>query len=164
MKRILISKSPAVLGIAILLAAPISQASAYEMTTSAHLRLKTSVTEVNGVREIESGNFEKGIRKSIASLSKSSASTLRKPLLDNLCVAHIAINDLNKAQQYCDSAVNTGKPSAISYNNRAVLHYVVGNMQASAEDINVAEELANIKNITKHNGAIINQRSMISKN
>lgn len=154
--------SPAAL--AMLLVMPITQASATDLTTSAQLRLKTSVTEVNGVREIETGNYEKGIRKSIASLKKSKAPALRKPLLDNLCVAHIAMNELQQAQQYCDMAVITGKPSALSYNNRAVMNYVAGNTQASVEDIDAASDLGNYKSMIKHNSLIINQQSMLTQN
>jgi tetratricopeptide (TPR) repeat protein len=154
--------SPAAL--AMLLVVPINQVSATELASSTKLRLKTSVTEVNGVREIENGNFEKGIRKSLASLNKSSATPLRKSLLDNLCVAHIALNDLQQAEQYCNSAVSLGKPSAISYNNRAVMYFVLGDMQASLEDIDAANELASFKTIVKHNGAIINQQKFLTNN
>lgn len=150
--------------LAMFLVMPINQVSATELTTTDKLRLKTSVAEVNGVREIETGNFEKGIRKSIASLNKSTAPALRKPLLDNLCVAHIALNELEQAQQYCDLAVNTGRQSAISYNNRAVLNFVAGNKQASIDDISEATELKSFKSITQHNDAIINQQNMLTKN
>jgi tetratricopeptide (TPR) repeat protein len=150
--------------LAMLLVMPINQASATDANSSAKLRLKTSVTEVNGVREIETGNFEKGIRKSVASLNKSKAPAIRKPLLDNLCVAHISMNDMQQAQRYCDAAVNTSKPSAISYNNRAVMHFVAGNIQASLEDIDAANDLGNFKSLVRHNGVIINQHSMLSKN
>jgi hypothetical protein len=74
------------------------------------------------------------------------------------------MNDLQQAQQYCDMAVTTGKPSALSFNNRAVMHFVAGNMQASADDIESANQLRHFKNMVKHNSAIINQQSMLTKN
>lgn len=153
--------SPAAL--AMLLLMPINQASATDASPSAKLRLKTSVTEVNGVREIETGNFEKGIRKSIASLNKLIAPSKRKPLLDNLCVAYTSLNDMQQAQYYCDAAVNTSKPSAISYNNRAVMHFVAGNIEASVEDIDAANDLGNFKSLVRHNEVIITQQSLLSK-
>jgi tetratricopeptide (TPR) repeat protein len=136
MKTAIKSFSPAVL--AMLMIIPVSHASATDASEGLRLMVKTSVAEVIGVREIESGKFEQGIRKSKAGLAKTSTASLRKPLLDNLCVAHLAIKDMEQANQYCNAAVNTGNASAISYNNRAVMHYVLGNLEASLEDLDEA--------------------------
>ncbi|GAB54541.1 hypothetical protein GPUN_0394 [Glaciecola punicea ACAM 611] len=155
--------SPAVL--AMLLAAPLSQAAAANSTTIAStLSVKTSVAEVVGVREIESGKFEQGIRKSKAVLVKTSTSGMRKPLLDNLCVAHLAIEDIVQADKYCNDAVNVGRASAISYNNRAVMHYVSGDLDASLEDLDSAGEFRNFQKMVARNHKIVSQQSMLSKN
>ena len=108
MKTAIKSFSPAVL--AMLMIIPVSQASATDVTAGSGLTVKTSEAEVIGVREIESGKFEQGIRKSKAGLAKASTASIRKPLLDNLCVAHLAIQDMEQANQYCHAAINTGKP------------------------------------------------------
>ena len=126
MKTAIKTFSPAV--VATLLIIPnTSQASTFDVTAGSQLMVKTSVADVNGVREIESGNWEQGIRKSKAALARNSAISLRKPLLDNLCAANLAISNMEQANQYCNDAVNTGKASVISYNNRAVMLYVMGN-------------------------------------
>lgn len=154
--------SPAVIGMLMII--PISQASATDTTAGSRLMVKTSLAEVIGVREIESGNFEQGIRKSKAGLTKTSTSSLRKPLLDNLCVAHLAINDMQQAKQYCNAAVNTGNASAISYNNRAVMHYVLGNLEASLEDLDTASHFASFQDMISGNLKIVAQQTILSKN
>ncbi|MFT6269134.1 MAG: hypothetical protein ACJAVV_001958 [Alphaproteobacteria bacterium] len=162
MKTAIKAFSPAAL--AILMIAPLSQASATDTTAASRLMVKTSIAEVIGVREIESGKFEQGIRKSKAGLAKTSNASLRKPILDNLCVAHLAINDVEQASRYCHAAVNTGKASAISYNNRAVMHYVLGDVAASLEDLDEASRFSNFQSMVGANLRIVNQQNILSKN
>jgi microcompartment protein CcmL/EutN len=162
MKTAIQSLSPAVL--AMLRIIPVSQASATNATATSGLMVKTSVADVIGVREIESGKLQQGIRKSNAALAKVSTVSLRKPLLDNLCVAHLAINNMQQANQYCQAAVNTGKASAISYNNRAVMHHVLGNFEASLEDLDTAYNLGKFQNMVASNLKIVNQQNMLNKN
>jgi hypothetical protein len=154
--------SPVVL--AMLMIMPVSQTSAMDVTAGSQLMVKTSVAEVIGVREIEAGKFEQGIRKSKATLAKITIASLRKPLLDNLCVATLAIKDMAQANQYCHAAVNTGKASAISYNNRAMMHYVLGNIEASLEDLDEASRFGIFQNMVARNLMIVNKRNILSKN
>ena len=162
MKTAIKSFSPAVLAMLIIM--PVSQASATDATAGLRLMVKTSVAEVIGVREIESGKFEQGIRKSKAALAKTSVASKRKPLLDNLCVTHLAIKDMEQAKQYCQAAINIGKASAISYNNRAVMHYVLGNIETSLEDLDEASRLGRFEKIVGGNLRIVNQQNLVSKN
>ena len=162
MKTAIKSFSPAVL--AMLMTMPVSQASATDATAVSQLMVKTSVAEVIGVREIESGKMEQGIRKSMAALARTSTTSLRKPFLDNLCVAHLAINNMEQANQYCQAAVNTGKATTISYNNRAVMHHVSGNFEESLEDLNTASQLGKFQNMVAGNLKIVSQQKGFSKN
>ena len=162
MKTAIKSISPAVL--AILMIMPLSQASATDGASGSRLMVKTSIAEVIGVREIEAGKFEQGICKSKAGLARTSIASLRKPLLDNLCVAYLAIKDMQQANEYCNAAVNTGKASVISYNNRAIMHYVLGNVDASLEDLDAAKTFSNFQNMVGRNQMIVNQRNILSKN
>jgi len=162
MKSAIKSLSPAVL--AVLMIMPASQVLATNLAAGSQLMVKTSVAEVIGVREIEAGKFEQGIRKSKAALAKTSVAPLRKPLLDNLCVAYLAIEDMQQANQYCNAAVNTGKASVISYNNRAMMHYVLGNLEASLEDLDAASRFSNFQSMVGRNLMIVNQKSMLGKN
>ena len=161
MKTAIKSYIPAVL--VMLMSIPVSQASTTDDTVGSQLIVKTSVAEVIGVREIESGKLEQGIRKSKAALAKTSTLSLRKPLLDNLCVAHLAVNDMEQANQYCQAAVNTGKASAISYNNRAVMHYILGNVRASLEDLDAASSQGRFQNMVAANLKIVKQQNILNK-
>jgi tetratricopeptide (TPR) repeat protein len=143
---------------------PASQASATDASAGSRLMVKTSVAEVIGVRLIESGRFEQGIRKSKAVLARTIAASLRKPLLDNLCVAHLAIKDMEQANEYCHAAVNTGNTSAISYNNRAVMHYVLDNIEASLQDLDEASRFNSFQNMITGNMRIVNKQNILSKN
>jgi hypothetical protein len=69
-----------------------------------------------------------------------------------------------QANQYCHAAVNTGKASAISYNNRAMMHYVLGNIEASLEDLDEASRFDSFQNMVGNNLRIVNQHNMLSKN
>jgi hypothetical protein len=162
MKTAIKSFTPAVLAILVIM--PASQALATDATASSRLMVKTSVAEVIGVREIESGKLQQGIRKSKAALAKTSTVSLRKPLLDNLCVAHLAIENMEQANQYCQAAVNTGKSSAISYNNRAVMHYVLGDLEASLEDLDAASSFGRFQNMVAGNLKIVHQQTALSDN
>jgi tetratricopeptide (TPR) repeat protein len=161
MKTAIKSYIPAVL--VMLMSIPVSQASTTDDTVGSQLIVKTSVAEVIGVREIESGKLEQGIRKSKAALAKTSTVSLRKPLLDNLCVAHLAIKNMEQANQYCQAAVNTGRASAISYNNRAVMHYVLGNFEASLEDLDAANSQGRFQNLVAANLKIVKQQNGLGK-
>jgi microcompartment protein CcmL/EutN len=162
MKIAIKSLYPAALAILTIISA--SQVSATNTTAGSGLKVKTSVVEVIGVREIESGKFVQGIRKSKAALAKTSNQSLRKPLLDNLCVAHLAINNMQQANQYCQAAVNAGKASVVSYNNRAVMHYVLGNLEASLEDLELASHFRQFQNMVAGNLKIVNQHNILSNN
>lgn len=162
MKTVTKSLSPAVL--AMLMIMPLSQASANDVAAGSKLMIKTSVAEVIGVREIESGEFAQGIRKSKAALAKTSIASLRKPFLDNLCVAYLATDNMQLANEYCNAAVNTGKASVISYNNRAMMHYVSSNLEESLEDLDAAGRFSNFQKMVGSNLMIVNQQNMLSKN
>jgi microcompartment protein CcmL/EutN len=69
---------------------------------------------------------------------------------------------MQQANQYCQAAVNTGKASAISYNNRAVMHYVLGNLEASLEDLDTASSFERFKNMVADNHKIVNQQNKLS--
>lgn len=163
MKTAIKTFSPAVLAMLMILPTT-SQASTIDVIAGSQLMVKTSVAEVIGVREIESGNWEQGIRKSKAALARNSTISLRKPLLDNLCVANLAISNMEQANQYCNAAVNTGKASVISYNNRAVMHYVMGDFKASLEDLDEASSHGRFQNMVAGNLKIVKQQNILSKN
>ncbi len=75
--------------------------------------------DVNGVREIEQGDFAKGIARTKATLARTSVSVNRLPLLNNLCVAYVAVGDLDSAKAHCNEAVDARS------NNGSETSYVI---------------------------------------
>ncbi len=128
------------------------------------LKLKTSVQDVNGVREIESGDYANGIRKTLAALNLSSVTSLRAPLLNNLCVAHIASGNMSTAKQSCNDAVNSAQGSAIAYNNRAVLNCLTSQPQACKADLEKAKQLNARNPLIKHNIEAASQQDLLASN
>lgn len=148
--------------IAAALTLPTGLVSANVNTSS--LQLKTSIQEVNGVREIEAGDYTRGIAKTKANLSKVTVTSLRAPLLNNLCVAYIAQQDFQNAKQACDESVATGQNSDIALNNRAVFHYATGNVQASLDDLLAIKRSRQHKGLIASNLDIVRQNVLISQN
>ncbi|MDY6976346.1 MAG: hypothetical protein SVW51_08995 [Pseudomonadota bacterium] len=137
---------------------------AFASTDLSSLQLKTSIQEVNGVREIEAGDYQTGIRKTEAYLNKLKVMSVRAPYLNNLCVAYIAQENFDKAPGVCDESVKANRESAIALNNRAVLHYLQGNMLASRADMTKAVETASQNRVVNHNQQIIGINDLMAKN
>lgn len=146
----------------LMVATPLSQSLATENSVTNKIAVKTSVVEVNGVREIEAGNYQRGIRISEAALAKASVAPLRKHLLDNLCVATLAVGNMQHAHRYCNEAVNTGHPTSISHNNRAAMHYMSGNFAASLDDLEIAGVLGSFAKMVEKNTALVSKKTMLS--
>lgn len=127
-------------------------------------KLKTSIQEVNGVREIESGDYENGIRRTLAALNLSSVMSLRAPLLNNLCVAHIASGNMSTAKQSCNDAVTAAQSSAIAYNNRAVFHCLTSQPVACKADLEKAQQLSADNPLIKHNIETASQQDLLVSN
>jgi tetratricopeptide (TPR) repeat protein len=106
-----------------------------------HLQLKTDDREVYGTREIESGDYVAGIEKLEVALARTVTRYDRAPILNNLCVAYVATRDLETAATFCQKAVDNGYNLDLAYNNRGVMNYVAGNIQASIQDFDLAAKL-----------------------
>ncbi len=147
---------------AILLMALITSGGAHASGT---LQLKTSIEDVNGVRDIEAGKYPAGIRKLQALLNKTSVAGNRRPLLTNLCVAYIATEQLNEAQRICDEAIHKGtsRASIIALNNRAVLHYLRGNVALAMADLQTAREAERFTHLIAQNSNIIAGNTAVAK-
>ena len=106
-----------------------------------NLQLKTSNREVYGTREVESGDYAAGIEKLEVALARTVTRHNRAPILNNLCVAYVATRDMESAGTYCQLAVENGRNLDLAYNNRGVMNYVAGNIEASMQDFDLAVKL-----------------------
>ncbi len=115
------------------------------------LEIRTADVEVWGTREVESGDYHKGIEKLKTRLNPSGVSNFQAPILINLCVAYTATHDYENATRFCNRAIDNGYNLGLAYNNRGVLHYLTGNVDASIADFEKAGELARRYGIAKRN-------------
>lgn len=121
------------------------------VTASEMLELTTAQREVLGTREVESGDFALGIAKLERALGHANNKFSRSPALVNLCVAHAAAGDLERASDYCNAALETGVDAALAYNNRAVVNYMRGDMTACLQDLERAAELKRSHRVIQRN-------------
>ncbi len=124
------------------------------------LEIRTADKEVWGTREVESGDYVKGIEKLKTRLNPSGVSHFQGPILINLCVAYTATHDFENATRYCNRAVDNGYKRGLAYNNRGVLHYLTGNVDASIADFEKARELVLRYGIAKRNLARVESQSV----
>jgi Flp pilus assembly protein TadD len=120
----------------IALAFPVSTAIA-----ASGLQLKTDDREVYGTREIEAGEYAAGIAKLEIALQRAGPRMRKSPILNNLCVAYVATGELEKADIYCQMAVDTGYNQRLAYNNRGVMNYAAGDIEASIRDFDLSVKL-----------------------
>ena len=120
-------------------------------TASEPMQLRTDRTEVRGTHEVESGNYQAGIQKLQATLLRTSKAQGRAPILNNLCVAYIATQDLDNAFDYCEQAVQNGRNLSVAYNNRGVLKVVTGQPGEGIADLHLANIYSHDVGVAKSN-------------
>lgn len=128
------------------------------------LELKTADREILGTRDVEAGHFTAGIAKLERALQHANHHYDRAPALVNLCVAHAAIGELEKASQYCDEAIETGVDTALAYNNRAVVNCLRGDLDSCAEDLSKAGNLQPRNPVVQRNVARVSGKKQVAAN
>lgn len=103
------------------------------MSLAESWELQTVDKEVPGTREIESGDAVTGIR-----ISKKVLNRVRPneevAVLNNLCIGYIMTEDFDKAQQFCQLAVETEQQTVVSRNNFGVLKAMNGHYPEAMAD------------------------------
>jgi len=99
--------------------------------------LLTTEVAVPGTREIESGDPDEGIQRSITH-ARTAVGKEKVAHMNNLCVGHILIGQYDQAREYCDEAVSAFGESTVTFNNRGVLNAITGNANQAADDFAAA--------------------------
>ena len=116
---------------AVLMAAGLASANAESW------ELRTAAEEVKGTRDIKEGRIDKGIRI-LETHYGSTAFEKKGAVLTNLCLAYTVKRDYETAMVYCDRAVARHSSGREAYNNRGVLHAILGNYAAAISDFEKA--------------------------
>jgi hypothetical protein len=108
--------------------------------------------DVYGARDIEAGNYEKGVRHLLTRLGdESKAASVRTPVVIDLCAGYTMLKDFDAAMQYCDSAVNSGWSTGLALNNRGALHVAKGDYASAIRDFQAAIESRGADRIARRN-------------
>ncbi len=126
------------------------------VAADAPLKLRTHDIEVDGTREVEAGSYQAGIAKLEAALEQKVSLQNKEAILNNLCVAYIAIEDFGNAEYYCDQAVLHSK-RGLAYNNRGVLKVATGQLVDGIRDFHMAKAVGFSHGTAKANLAQLEQ-------
>jgi Flp pilus assembly protein TadD len=129
--------------------------------------LETHSLRTPGVRDIESGHYERGVATLESQLQSGRASpATRASVLIDLCVGYAMLHRLDAAAQACDAAVESKWHHALASNNRGVVNMLRGRHEPAVRDFNraVTSEVAyqtartNLKQAVERVAAIERQR------
>ncbi len=115
------------------------------------LELVTQSNDIYGVRMVETGRYEEGIKRLNIILKTVKSGSRRTPVLINLCAAHTMLRQFEKAEAYCDEAVSMGWSKGPSLNNRGVMKMARGDYAEAAADFEQARKLRGAKAVSKRN-------------
>lgn len=108
---------------------------------AAELIMGTIASDVSGTNDILDGDYLAGIRKSKRYIDTASH-VRRVAARTNLCVAYTATRQYDDAVKWCDAAIKVNRRAWVTKNNRAVLAYLMGDYDVSAQLLSEARQAA----------------------
>ena len=113
---------------------------AFSATADAADSESTTIIGVNaglsdGARAMQMGDFEEGIRLTIAGLKVESSPRNRASGLSNLCAGYTAAKQYSKAIDSCTQSLRIDKRNWHAYNNRALAYLGQGEIDAAKRDL-----------------------------
>jgi Flp pilus assembly protein TadD len=114
--------------------------------------LKTSERDMFGSANVNAGEYEKGIQR-LERMAESVGQShkMRVTAFTDLCVAHTMERNLEDAEKYCRSAIETGWELGSGYNNLGVLNVAQGNYEAALRHFEQAAQYRDGGLIAKRN-------------
>ena len=90
-----------------------------------------------GAMALESGRYEEGIDLTLKGLEFTVSRRQRATAESNLCAGYTLAGDYSTAIERCNQALDLGWNSWRVYNNRALAHLFIGDIDAAQEDVDV---------------------------
>ena len=113
-----------------------------------------------GAEMIRAGQYDDGIRLTSIGLQRQASQHDRAAGLSNLCAAHAAKGEPDRAIEYCTQSIEVSPYSWRPYSNRAYAHLLKGHIAAASADLAVAAERnPDGRQIARIRG-MINERSL----
>jgi Flp pilus assembly protein TadD len=114
--------------------------------------LKTHSMDVRGVRDIENGDYERGIARLQSQLGpRPRVPSVEVPILIDLCAGYVMANELEKATRVCDRAANSKWYTGLAYNNRGVLNIAKGRYETAIRDFEMALQTGGPRTVVERN-------------
>ena len=108
--------------------------------------------DVYGAREIEAGEYEKGVKHLLTRLGgESRATSIRMPVIVDLCAGYTLLEEFKTAMQYCNTAVDSGWSTGLALNNRGALYVAKGDYENAMRDFQAAIESRGADSIARRN-------------
>lgn len=113
-----------------------------------------------GADAIRAGQYEDGIRLTALGLERSPTLNDRAAALSNLCAAHAARNEPDRAIDYCTQSLALNERNWRAYSNRAYAHYLKGMLAEATADLGAAAAISpNARQVVQIRG-MINERNL----
>jgi len=108
----------------------------YDLTRAAEpFEVMMHQDDVNGARDIEAGDYAKGVERLLTRLGGEKQSySVRTPIVIDLCAGYTLLEDFDEATRYCDDAVAAGWYSGLALNNRGALKIAKGDYESAIDD------------------------------
>ena len=95
----------------------------------------------DGAKALINGHGERGVELTRKGLEVARGTFEHKAALSNLCVGYLMIEQLDKALQACNEALEQDPEFWRAYNNRALVYMELGRFAESEADINSGQAL-----------------------
>jgi tetratricopeptide (TPR) repeat protein len=113
-----------------------------------------------GADAIRAGHYEDGIRLTALGLERSPGPGDRAAALSNLCAAHAAKGEPERAIGFCTESIALNENNWRAYSNRAYAYLLKGMIKEASSDLAVAAEISpNARQVLQLRG-MINERSL----
>lgn len=113
-----------------------------------------------GAEMIRAGQYDEGIRFTNMGLERQASQNDRAAALSNLCAAHAAKGEPDRAIDYCTQSIELSPYNWRAYSNRAYARMLKGELPEAAADLAVAGEYnPGARQIGQIRG-MINERSL----
>jgi tetratricopeptide (TPR) repeat protein len=93
-----------------------------------------------GAELIRAGEYDDGIRLTTMGLERLASQNDRAAGLSNLCAAHAAKGEPDRAIEFCTQSITLSPYSWRAYSNRAYAYLLKGQLAAASADLAIAAE------------------------
>ena len=113
-----------------------------------------------GAAAIRAGQYEDGIRLTAMGLERSATPSDRAAALSNLCAAHAARGEPDRAITYCSESIAINERNWRAYSNRSYAYLIKGQFAEASSDLEAAAAISpNARQVVQIRG-MINERSL----